>query len=87
MATEAYGMDFWVGKILRSKDSREPWRHIVITDLSGGRAECHTLIVGKSGKMLNRGSRISLKNLATRWEHCPDAECYCKTHSTQERTV
>lgn len=84
MATEAYGMDFWVGKILRSKDKRELGRHIVITDLGGSRAECHTLIVGEPGKMINRGSRISLKSLATRWEHCRDAECYCKQRKDGE---
>ena len=76
MATKAYGMDFWVGKILRSKDKRESWRHVVITDLSGSYAECHVLLMGEPGKMHSRSSQISLKGLATRWQHCPDAECY-----------
>lgn len=86
MATEAYGKDFWVGKILRSKDSREPWRHIVINDIRNGRAKCHNLILSEDGTKLRqwtRGSMISLKSLATRWEHCGVADCWCKIDDTK----
>lgn len=78
MATNAYGTDFWIGKILRSKDKRELWRHVVVTDIRNGRAKCHRLLLGEPSKMNSRGSWISLKGLATRWRHCEDAECYCK---------
>lgn len=76
MATNAYGMDFWVGRIFRSKDSRELWRHVVIADIRNGRAKCHTLIVNERGKMVKRGTWISLKGLATRWENCREPNCY-----------
>jgi hypothetical protein len=82
MATEAYGVDFWIGKILRSKDSRELWRHVIINDIRGGRAKCHNILLNEGGNGLSqwkRGSWISLKSLAKRWKHCDDTECFCKT--------
>jgi hypothetical protein len=78
MATNAYGQDFWVGRIFRSKDTRELLRHVVIADIKNGRAMCHTLIYGESGKMLSRGSWISLKGLASRWQTCSTENCFCK---------
>lgn len=78
MALNAYGTDFWIGRIFRSKDSREEWRHVVITDLRGGAAKCHNLITGEPGKMNSRGTWIALKSLANRWKTCDVAECYCK---------
>lgn len=90
MATEAYGVDFWIGKILRSKDSRELWRHVVISDMRNGRAKCHNLIVSEDGhglSMWKRGSMISLKSLAKRWEPCRNPECFCKRKSDGEASV
>lgn len=78
MATNAYGVDFWIGRIFRSKDPREQWRHVVIADIKGAHAKCHTLITGEPGKMHSRSSLISLKGLATRWKNCEAPDCYCK---------
>lgn len=78
MATNAYGVDFWVGRIFRSKDPREEWRHVVIAEIQGGAAKCHNLLTGETGKMNSRGSWISLKGLATRWKNCAVPDCYCK---------
>lgn len=78
MATNAYGSDFWIGRIFRSKDPREAWRHVVIADIKGSTAKCHNLLTGEPGKMNSRSSQISLKGLARRWKPCDDAECYCK---------
>lgn len=77
---EAYGVDFWIGKILRSRDSRELNRHVVISEIRSGRAKCHNLLA--DGRMWKRGSMISLKSLAKRWEHCKDANCFCKTQAS-----
>lgn len=87
MATEAYGQDFWIGRVLLSKDSREPWRHVVIAEMRGAYAKCHTLLVGESGKMTKRGSWISLKGLAKRWQSCANTECFCKQGREEERTT
>lgn len=78
MATNAYGVDFWIGRIFRSKDPREEWRHVVIAEIRGGAAKCHNLLTGEAGKMNSRGSWISLKGLATRWKNCEVPDCYCK---------
>lgn len=81
MATEAYGVDFWIGKILRSRDARELNRHVVINDIRNGRAKCHNILLNEKGDGLSqrqRGSMISLKSLAKRWKTCSDAECFCK---------
>lgn len=79
MATNAYGQDFWVGKVFQSKDKRDGWRHVVIADIRNGHAKCHRLLYGEPGKMNSRGSWISLKGLATRWYPCMDGSCsYCK---------
>lgn len=85
MATNAYGVDFWIGRIFRSKDPREEWRHVVVAEIRGSVAKCHTLLTSESGKMNSRGSWISLKGLATRWKTCPNAECYCKEDSHDEQ--
>lgn len=91
MATEAYGQDFWVGRILISKDTRELWRHVIIADIlharGGAKAKCHNLLIpaeGEKVKMWKRGSMISLKSLAKRWRHCPNKECFCKSVNKQE---
>jgi hypothetical protein len=79
MATNAYGQDFWIGKVFQSKDKRDGWRHVVIADIKNGRAKCHRLLYGELTKMNSRGSWISLKGLATRWEPCHEGSCgYCK---------
>ncbi len=78
MATNAHGIDYWVGRVFRSKDQREDWRHVVITDIRHGRAKCHNLIYGEPRKMSNRGTWISLKGLASRWKNCEIKDCYCK---------
>jgi hypothetical protein len=85
LATEAYGVNFWIGKILRSKDTRELWRHVVINEIRGGHAKCHNILLNESGNGLSqwrRGSWISLKLLAKRWEHCKVADCFCKERKT-----
>lgn len=80
MATNAYGMDFYIGRVLRSKDKRDNGRHVIIADLKNGKAKCHRLILGSPGKMNSHSSRISLKTLATRFEHCRVEDCgYCAT--------
>jgi hypothetical protein len=78
MAINAYGTDFWIGRVFRSKDSRELWRHVVIADMRNGRARCHNLLVGEPKKVNSRGTWISFKTLATRWENCPADKCFCK---------
>lgn len=78
MATNAYGQDFWIGKVFQSKDKRDGWRHVIIADIKNGRAKCHRLLYGETGKMNSRGSWISLKGLASRWEVCHEGSCgYC----------
>lgn len=79
MAVNAYGTDFWISRVFRSRDSREPWRHVVITDMRNGRAKCHNLLMGEQGKMSSRGTWISFKGLATRWKTCDNDACFCKT--------
>lgn len=78
MALNAYGRDFWIGAVFRSKDSREDWRHVIITEMRNGRAKCHNLLYCEPRKMSSRGTWIGFKGLATRWEPCPFAECWCK---------
>lgn len=85
MATNAFGMDFWIGRGLRSKDRRDNGRHVVIAEIKGSRAKCHRLLLGEPGKMSSRGSWISLKGLATRWEHCQVKDCWCSVN--QETSV
>jgi len=81
MALNAFGRDFFIGAVFRSKDLREDWRHVIITDMRNGRAKCHNLLYGEPRKMTTRGSWIGLKNLATRWQTCPVADCWCKAKS------
>jgi hypothetical protein len=64
MATNAYGQDFWIGKVFQSKDKRDGWRHVVIADIKNGRAKCHRLLYGELTKMNSRGSWISLKGIS-----------------------
>jgi hypothetical protein len=76
MSTNAYGKDFWIGQVWHSKDKRESARHVVIGDIRSGRAKCHRLHFPNDAA--KRGSLISLKNLATRWEQCsPDTWAAC----------
>jgi hypothetical protein len=84
MATNAYGTDFWIGRVFQSKDKREEWRHVVITNMRNGRDECHNLIYGEPKKMDSRGTWISFKTLATRWQNCPASECWCKERNAPE---
>jgi hypothetical protein len=60
--------------------SHGDWRHpnVVIADIKRGRAKCHNLIYGEPKKMSSRGSWISFKGLAIRWQTCTTAECWCK---------
>lgn len=86
MAAEAYGRDFWVGAIFRSKDSRDGRRHVVITDIRNGRAKCHNLIA-YAKTMHKRGTWIGLKGLATRWVFCNGKDCaFCATRQDAEPT-
>lgn len=80
MATNAFEIDFWIGRVFRSKDRRELGRHVIISDIKGSRAKCHNLINNGEERptMWQRGSMISLKSLAQRWQTCPDQDCYCK---------
>lgn len=71
MATNAYGRDFWVGQVWRSKDARELTRHVYITDIQNGKAICSVYILATK-EIYKRKTRISLKTLATRWELCPN---------------
>lgn len=79
MATNAYGTDFWIGRIFISRDNREKWRHVAIADIRNGRAKCYTLLYrdedGKV-KMHSRGSWISLKSLAQRWRGNGNCSCF-----------
>ncbi len=84
MATNAYDTDFWIGRVFRSRDSRETWRHVIIVEIRNGRAKCHTMLYQEPGKMNSRGSWISLKSLATRWQTCPFAECWCKGETSDD---
>jgi hypothetical protein len=42
MATNAFGQDFWIGKVFQSKDKRDGNRYVVIADIKNGRAKCST---------------------------------------------
>lgn len=85
MATNAFGVDFWIGRVFRSKDKREEWRHVIIADIRGGAAKCHNLIYGSPGKMNSHFSWISLKALATRWTTCKEGTCtYCNAEPAGE---
>jgi hypothetical protein len=75
MVTNAYGQDFWIGKIFQSKDKRDGWRHVIIQDIRNGRAKCYRLLYGEPGKMSSRSTTISLKGLAQRWEPCHEGSC------------
>lgn len=78
MSLNAYNTDFWIGRIFISKDSRETWRHVAISEMRGGRAKCHTLLYRDEDgqvKMNKRGSWISFKSLATRWQG--NGRCRC----------
>lgn len=44
MSLNAYNTDFWIGRVFISKDSRETWRHVRISEIKGHRAKCHTLL-------------------------------------------
>lgn len=80
MSTNAFGQDFWIGKRFHSKDPREAWRHVVITDIRNGKAKCHVLLRPFSdNKMNSRGTMISLKGLSDRWKPCSSEQpcSYC----------
>lgn len=73
MSTNAHGQDFWVGKIMRSKDQREGTRHIRIADIVSGRRDMKAVCQNyypESNQVWSRKTKISLKTLATRWEFC-----------------
>lgn len=87
MATNAYGVDFWIGRVFLTKDQREQGRHVVIADMRNGRAKCHRLLHGEPGRMNSRGSWISLKGLATRWKTCDVTGCWCKADKLEAQAL